>query len=157
MNQKIKAMSGMAAQETYNKLILTEFIQIARQKLEQKDFPSDINELYRINFDRIINDLKNKSQPPGFYQFHEDKFLKDFGISRMFLIPAGAQKIHPTRLKLGFLFRHDIGQFIKGCIMIVFELKGYQPIFDMHTDSHDPNLMAEFNSEGWKRFYWRTA
>jgi hypothetical protein len=27
----------------------------------------------------------------------------------------------------------------------------------MHTDSNDPELMSDFNPEGWERFYRRTA
>lgn len=157
MSEQIKAMSNSRAQETYHKLMLVELIRIARDRLEQKRFPADVNALYQMNFTRIIKDLKTGKQPSGFYQFQEDKFLKDFGICRMFLIPAGAQKIHPTRMKFGFLFKRGIGQFFKGVSLILFQLNGYQPIFDMHTDSHDPDLMADFNPEGWKRFYWRTA
>ncbi len=61
------------------------------------------------------------------------------------MIPAGAQKINKSRIPLKILYRQGATQFIKAILFIVFELKGVQPLFGMHTDSHDPDLMAECN------------
>jgi len=142
--------------ETYHKLILIELICLAKAKIENKNLHEDINCLYTANFNRILKQMETVNEP-GFYLYSHDKFFKDLGICSFFLIPAGAQKIHLDTLPYYFLYKKGIRQFFKGICLLLFELKGIRPLFQMHTDSNDSDLMADFNSTGWENFYIRTA
>ena len=159
-------LSNEQTLETYHKLILLELILDAKEKVKRKNFPDDVKNLYYINFKRIIKQIESKNEP-GFYLYTNGKFLKDFGICNLHIIPAGAQKINLKALPYRLLFnrllfkkllsKEGVNQFIKGILLVFFELKGLKPLLELHTDSHDPDLMADFNPEGWKRFYKRTA
>jgi hypothetical protein len=141
----------------YQKLLLITLIQNSMQSDCISDFPEDIKSFYLMNFDRIFSDVENNRNEDKFYLFSNDKFIKDLGVCSLRIIPSGAQKINLTSLPKGFLLKAGLNQLLHGLFFIIFELRGLSPIFDMHTDSHDPVLMNEFNPEGWRRFYIRVA
>lgn len=143
--------------ESYHKLILIILIIKAKDKIDSMKLPEDIKNLYSINFNRIINNIERNVFAPGFYMYPQDKFFKELGVCSLKIIPAGAQKINISSLPISFLFKGGIIQFLKGILFIFFKLGGFKPIYDMHTDSHDPNLLAEWNYKGWVRFYIRIA
>ena len=60
------------------------------------------------------------------------------------------------RLTLRFLAKIGLKQFIK-TIYLYSKWGGIKPFFDYHTDSHDPDLMAEFNINGWRITFKRFA
>jgi len=141
--------------ELYHKLILLTLILKAKDKLVNKKLPYDINTLYEMNFKRIIHSIGNNSS--GSFIYPQDNFLKDLAICTLKMIPAGAQKIHLDVISKRFLFKNGLKQFIECVIFIYFELGGFRPLYNMHTDAHDQDLLEEFNANGWKRFYLRVA
>jgi len=143
--------------EIYQKLVLVTLISRARRQLASKVSPGEIKELYESNFRRIIREIETNMNPSGFYRYPEDKFFKELGVCNLRMIPTGARKIHLGGLARRFLFKKGPKQFFQGIIFIVFELKGTKPLYEMHTDSHDPDLMADFNYEGFTRAYMRIA
>jgi len=141
--------------ELYHKLILITLILKAKDKLDSKRLPEDINILYGSNFERIVKDFE--SNAPGFYKYPNDKFFKDLAICTLRMIPIGALKMHLNAIPKKILFKKGWGQFIRDIVFVLFEPGGFKPLYQMHIDSHDPDLTAQYNYEGRRRAYIRVA
>jgi hypothetical protein len=119
--------------------------------------PPEVRVYYEINFQRIVDDIEGGIHPQGFYRYPNDKFLKDLGVCSLCLIPVGSQKLDLSRLPLAFLFKNGPVQLAARLKFVCLELGGMSPLYNQHTDSHDPHLMSFFNPEGWRRTYVRFA
>jgi hypothetical protein len=137
--------------QDYHRLLLLRLIQRAPTRLERIELTDEVRGMFERNLERIVNAIESDSEPAS-YTYAEDRFRKQLGVCNLTLIPAGAQKIHLDTLPRTLLVKHPLGS-----ARLVAELGGVQPIYQMHTDSNDPELMADFNPEGWARFYRRTA
>ena len=142
--------------ESFHKLILLSLICENCEKIYNNNLPEEVQSFYLINFERISEEIEIDSYKRP-YLYSNDKFCKDLAVCSMRMIPAGAQKIHLTSLSRRFIIRKGARQFFKAMAFILLELKGFQPLFGMHTDSNDPHLMSDFNEEGWIKFYKRVA
>jgi hypothetical protein len=156
-SQSIVDAYDQNALESYHKLVLINLIFQAEDRLKQKKIPEDIIRLFIGNFNSIIKRIESKHVRQGFYLFSNDKFCKDFAVCRLSMIPAGQQKIHLDGIARRFLFQNGVKQFVEFSAFILLELGGFKPLYQMHTDSYDRDLLAEFNFEGTKRFYLRVA
>ena len=143
--------------ELYNKCLLLDLMGKALDKLDHLHVTDEVKGFYVLNFQRIAREIENNENPAGFYMYPDDKFLKELGVCSLRLIPAGVQKISLSSLPVNFLFKDVRSQFIEALKFLIFDLKGVNPLYSMHTDSHDPHLMAEFNAQGWKVFLLRCA
>lgn len=143
--------------ELYNKCLLLELAAKAMDRLDSLNLPEEIRGLYLMNFERIVSEIGKNGNPAGFYMYPDDKFFKELGICSLRMIPAGVQKISLSPLPVRFLFKEIKSQFIEALKFVVFDLKGLSLFYCMHTDSHDPHLMSEFNAEGWRLFLLRCA
>lgn len=143
--------------ELYHRGLLLALIDKALDSLNMLHLPDDINRYYHLSFERIAQDLEKNTHEPGFYLYPNDKFFKELGVCSLRLIPAGAQKISLSSLPAEFIFRNGMSQFMEGVLYVLSELKGFKPLYNMHTDSHDPFLMSEFNEKGWRNFLIRAA
>jgi hypothetical protein len=142
--------------ELYHQLALVELI--SRGPVEKQDLPDAIKQLYLKNHVRILDSIASRSEGRGFYLYPNDKFFKDLAICTGKMIPIGARKLVTSALTPGFVFRQGLAQFIGGLRFMLFELGGIRPrLYQMHTDSHDPDAMAEFNPDGWVRSYLNVA
>jgi hypothetical protein len=148
--------SGGQILELYHQLILLNLILIARNKIEKKDYPQDIKNLYNSNFERIMKEIESRGQI-GSYNYAHDKFRKNLAVCSLRMIPAGAQKINLSGISRRFIFKKVFAQLIRGITFILFELGGSGPLFEMHTDSNDAELMADFNEDGWIKYYKRVS
>jgi hypothetical protein len=150
--------AGNVILTTYLKLLLLQLISISRPKVDTSNLPIQIKRLYAQNFSRIEEDIVLDRQPMEHYTPRSDKFLKDLSISNLLLIPAGAQKVHKDIIPFRDLIRKQrIGETIQTISFIMRRIGFDSPVLRMHTDSHDPDLMAEFSPEGWTRFYSNAA
>ena len=140
----------------YHQLLLLELIAHQKARIATSGLPASIKCWYARNFKRIADDAANDRQPPGFYHFRNDKYLKDLGVCNGRIIPAGAQKLNRYNLPLGALRHGGIGQLVAAALCVV-RMGGLGPVYDMHTDSHDPELMSEFSPQGWRDFYRNVA
>ena len=156
-SRSIMDIYGQNTLESYHKLVIVNLILQAEDRLRQKKMPEDIIRLFIKNFNSIIKRIESRYTRQGFYLFSNDKFCKDFAVCRLSMIPAGQQKIHLDGIARQFLFKNGVKQFLQFSAFIFFELGGFKPLYQMHTDSHDRDLLAEFNFEGTKRFYLRVA
>ncbi len=141
----------------YHKLLLVNLLLDAEVKINNnKKLTPYIKNLYFKNFTRIISNMES-DQDVDNYLYPNDKFHKILSICSLRLLPLGAQKINIQGFSRQFLFKKGIGQLIKGIFYILFDLKGSTPLYEMHTDSNDPDLMSKFNEKGWIDFYKRVA
>ena len=147
---------GSNALSNYNKLLLLTLIVSANKNVKWTQFSNDIQHLYLLNFKRIISQIENNSSD-NYYSYGNDKFCKDIAICCLRMIPTGSRKIHLNGIPKTFLFKGKIHHIFSKVLFVLFNLKGLKPLYEMHTDSHDPDLMAEFNLEGFIRSYKRIA
>ncbi|MCP4348219.1 MAG: hypothetical protein GY795_22180 [Desulfobacterales bacterium] len=152
----IRKKYGEPLLENFHKLLLLQLILKNSDKIQTAGLPEEIISLYKINFNRIAEEIE-KNNYNGSYLYSNDKFCKDIAVCSMRLIPVGARKIHISGLSRRFLLKGGIPQFLKGLAYILFELKGIKPMFQMHTDSKDPDLLKNFNEDGWEKSYLRIA
>lgn len=143
--------------ELYHKVMLLDLISRNMTTLEKENLPESIKLLYQQNFQRIIDNIESNSETPGFYLHQNDKYLKDWGVCTKWIIPVGATKINIDSISKKFLLKKDIWQFIRGLFYIFFTLGGFKPLYVMHTDSHDPASIGDFNQEGFNRLFLRVA
>ena len=147
---------GQPLSSEYHKLLLLELIAHHEWRIATSELPASIKSWYARNFKRITEDAADDRQPPDFYHFRNDKYLKDLGVCTGRIIPAGAQKLNRYNLPLGALRRAGFGQ-LAAAALCVARMGGLGPVYDMHTDSHDPELMSEFSPQGWRQFYQNVA
>ncbi|MCP4150477.1 MAG: hypothetical protein GY757_22205 [bacterium] len=155
--KKIIRFSSEKTLETYHRLVLAVLIVSAQNHPKLKNLPDEFQQLFQFNFKRIVKKLESRRAKAGYYLYTEDKFDKDLGVCRLNIIPAGAQKVYPCRMSRRFLLKGGLKQFVQGSKMVLLETGGFEPIYKMHTDSRDKDLMKEFNPEGWLNFFKRVA
>jgi len=145
--------------ELYHRILLLKLIVKNYSKVKKLKVPEDVKEIYFRNFIRIVQNIniKEKSAEEGFYLYPNDKFFKDLGVCTLRIIPAGVIKMHLFKFPKSVIFRGGIRQFFKGLYVILFQLRGTKPIFEMHADSHDPEAIGDWSYEGWVCFYRRAA
>lgn len=143
--------------ELYNKCLLLGLMEKALDRLDGLKITEEIKGFYMMNFERILREIEINENPAGFYMYPDDKFLKELGVCSLRMIPAGAQKISLSPLPVNFLFKDVRAQFIEALKFVLFDLKGVNLFYSIHTDSHDPHLMSEFNPQGWRVFLLRCA
>ena len=153
----IEKRFGADTSSHYNKLLLLTLIIAANKNVKWTQFNNDIIRLYLLNFKRIISQIVDNSYDDDYYNRGNDKFCKDLAVSCLRMIPVGSRKIHLYGIPKTFLFKGKIHHIFNRVLFILFNLKGFKPLYEMHTDSHDPDLMAEFNPEGFIRSYKRIA
>lgn len=148
---------GSAASSAYHELLLLALIQSRAAAVASSPSLTDtIKGWYLKNYTRIIEAAAAQRPLPEFYHHSVDAYLKDLGVCSGRIIPAGVQKLNRYDLPVRGLRRERPGRILTGLGCVV-RMGGRGPVFDMHTDSHDPDLMAEFTPEGWRRFYLTVA
>lgn len=60
---------------------------------------SVIDAVRKFLFDKIrkkYKKIETNADPPGYYKYPQDKFLKDLGVCSLRMIPTDVRKIHLT-------------------------------------------------------------
>ena len=114
--------------------------------------PKSVRDLFPGHFERILAQIESDPDPAS---FEGEDFLKDLGLCRTTLLPAGAQVINesPT-LSRSLVYRSGVAQFARFTALLLFVTRGSGPFYQFHT--HSRNL-EDFNEEGWERCYLRVA
>lgn len=148
---------GPELSKAYHQLVLLELIAHHEGPVQADPaLPPVIKSWYARTFARIVDDIVQDRHEAGFYDLHNDKFQKDLGVAHRRIVPAGVQKLNRYTFPLGALKRAGIGSIVRTGLQLL-RAGGLGPMYDMHTDSHDPALLAEFNPEGWRRFHMNAA
>jgi hypothetical protein len=150
--KKIVYSFGQTYLEEFHKIILLQLILENLEEICNKDLPNGVKSLYLLNFERIAKEIETDSYL-GPFLYLNDKFCKDIALCSLRMIPVGARKIHLSALSKSFLFKNGVQQFLEGLSYVLFDVKGFSPLYIMHTDSKDPNLVRELNEEGWINSY----
>jgi len=150
--ESISACGGETTLELYHKFLLITLIERAPERITRKKIPDSIRALYSEAFGRIISELATNHQ--GFYLYRNDLFLKDLGICRLRLIPAGARLVHESGIPRRLLFCDGLSQFARGLWFFLSKTRGFKPLYEIHVD---PRSLGEFNPEGHDRFFLRMA
>lgn len=122
---------------------------LGRQDARLARLPTRIQALVVEQNQRIIRNISE--QPYGFYDPTKDMFLKDFGLARLTLIPAGTQLADLTRGPgKRFAAKGGWRQFSHFSHLLFRRPLGLSPLFEIHT--HD-QLLGDFNESSRERCY----
>lgn len=154
---EIKKEYGSINLERYNQLVLVTLIQMVRYHKYFQKLPKEVTHLIEFNLNKILKKVEGNQDGTGYYLNGNDKFQKDLSICLLRMIPLGAQKVTLGKLSRGFLMKGGLNQFISGIRTVLLDTGGFAPIYHMHMDSRDRDLLKEFNLNGWVRFYKRLA
>jgi len=150
--------AGAGALEAYHKLVLLALIIQAPDRLKTRQLTDEISALYEINFTRIIHQIEINGEPPGFYQYSDDGFLKDISLCNLRLIPVGGQKTDLIHFPLKVIYTEGKSGFVK-CLRLVraefglfdgkFPFKDFYPtpkkiLRDFNALAHLPFVFAGF-------------
>ena len=106
------------------------------------------NEIIRIREEISTNKVE-------FYSVDNDLYLKDLGISRLKLIPFGAELADlSSGVPRSIIFKGGAKQFFLSSYYFLFHFKGFKPYLQLHLD---PRNLNEFTPEGWEKTYFRLA
>lgn len=135
---------------SYHALVLVELMSRSIATIDDLGLDPDVEQICLRNFWRILGNIQEGAI--DYMDFPKDQFDKDLSAASMRLICMGAQKVHEVRLALGIAKRHPWA-YARGLVAT------WQTgtLYEMHTDSNDPDLMADFNEQGWTSFYLRVA
>ncbi len=149
--------------------IIAIYIQNFKRITAQIKESSNLSGLYLYPNDSFAKDLavSNLRMIPAGAQklnlaFFPKKVMLQEGTKQFFdvlslaLFKTGGVKYSSKRPR-GSMQRTGLSKFFKEKSLLFFDILGFRPFFDMHTDTHDPDLMSDFNAEGWIRFYKRCA
>lgn len=154
---EIEKEYGSRTLERYNQLILVTLIHSVTYHTYFRELPEEVKYLIEFNLNKILKKVEGDQDGTGYYLNGNDKFQKDLSICLLKMIPLGAQKVTLGKLSRGFLMKGGLNQFISGISTVLFGTGGFAPIYHMHMDSRDRELVKEFNLNGWIRFYKRLA
>ncbi len=151
--------AGMAARygpqraEEFARAVLRRAIEGRRYMRRLVRLPASVRYLAMEQHERIIRNLTDK--PYGFYEPSKDMFLKDLGLARLTLVPAGAQLVDLTRgPSKRLMLSADSSQVLRFLRLYLRLPLGLAPLFEIHT--HD-EMLGDFNEPGWERCYARIA
>ena len=138
----------------YHKLVLVKLICDAETNYKEKIISDD---LIKINFNYFFKIITRIGSEEGlanskYYQFKNDKFIKDLGICRFSLILAGPVLLDAGWFPLKYLLKKGIMPFIKA-IIVILKYNCLLPVLKMHTHISNTVVMSNFSEEGWLDFY----
>ena len=138
----------------YHKMILLHLIRDANIRLQNNYMPDRLVSIYNKYFERLIARFDSESPvaTANYYQFSNDKFIKDVGVCRFSLLLAGPVLLDEGCIPLKYLFRKSIKAFLRG-LGIIIKYNSLVPILKMHTHITNPVVMSNFTEEGWINFY----
>lgn len=151
--QDIVLQSNQTILELYHMLLLSKLIIKSSESDKVTKYPEKIRNLIERDLSKIIHKIDRYSKCTGHYLYENDKFYKDLAICQVKMIPLGAEKVSIGRLSRVFPFKGGIKQFLLGAKIVSFNMKGFEPVFHIHMDTKDTDLLKEFNPQGWYNFY----
>jgi hypothetical protein len=144
-NRENKQLIGI-----YYNLLLVSCIHKSKLKIETLHYSPEILREYEIRFNRIIKKISTQTDDYDYQPLKDDKYLKNLALCRLHFIPVGAQYIETGKMSRMFMFLQGFPQFIKG-VYIIARLGGFSPYYKLTTNQLDPELIANFNKDGWDK------
>jgi hypothetical protein len=138
--------------ESFQNLILLRLIERFEKRNRSNTYPDSIRECFGNSFRRIIESIAD----PEFilYRTENDILLKDLGLCREKIFPAGARVVAPdSGFHRSLMFRKGISQAY-GVIRLLLESGGNTHWYRTHTHLSE---LDEFNPKGWNDCCLRLA
>jgi hypothetical protein len=134
---------GGHALATLHKLVLARLISQFEVRVAGKNLSPGILALYRQEHDRVIGEMN--SNPTEFYSLANDVFLKDLGLARTLLIPAGVEFVQlAPGVPRSVIFNAGFRQFFSSLYFFFGHLGGFGPFYEIHMD---PRRRKEFSPD----------
>lgn len=144
---------GEQSLEVYNRKTMLALIESFEARAAGRDYTTSVVDQFQLNFLRIKEQIQ--SADIGAYLHTSDTFLKDFGLCRQKLFPAGAQVVEEhSAYPRSIVIHGGIKQFFKFLYFFFFVARGFKPFYQIHTHV---STLEDFNPEGWDRCYVRLA
>ncbi|WP_417316751.1 hypothetical protein [Emcibacter sp.] len=135
----------------FHRLLMSRLLETFRMDRLFLKAPASLTCLYEAEFDRIRRTLREEAFSCG---WDNDIFVKDVAITTGRLIPAGPGLLQVSGVPRRLLVRKGPGQFFGLVSMLLFGLKGREPLLTVHM--HMANV-KQFTPEGWEEFYRITS
>ncbi len=153
IHYNVKNDFSHSAAINYHRLFLLKYIEQSLNELNLGNFPPTVVQNFENHFERIYKRINTNNVTTDWIDFTQDKFCKEFSIIRLQAIPVGPQFITINQLSLSMVKNQGILLFIKSMVSTLFLVRGYKPIYELHTNQIDPFLMSHFNPNGWKTLF----
>lgn len=143
---------GESGFEAYQKTTLLRLIGKFGATNANSRYSETIRERFAISFRRIVNSIAD----PEFamYRSQTDIMLKDLGLCRQKIFPAGAQVVEPdSGFHRALVFRSGIPQAYQFAQLLLAS-GGNRHWYQIHTHLSE---LEDFNPDGWNRCYLRLA
>ena len=143
---------GESGFEAYQKVTLLHLIGKFGATNAKNRYSETIRERFAISFRRIANSIAD----PEFalYRSRTDIMLKDLGLCRQKIFPAGAQVVEPdSGFHRALVFRGGIPQAYEFAQLLLAS-GGNRHWYQIHTHLSE---LEDFNPDGWNRCYLRLA
>jgi hypothetical protein len=134
---------GVQTLEPLHKVVLARLVCQFETRANGKKFPPLVIELFRREHARILAELSTNA--PGFYSLSNDLFLKDLGLARTLLIPAGVEFVQlAAGVPRSVTWKGGFRQFASAIPFFIGRLRGFGPFFEIHMD---PRRRKELSPE----------
>ena len=121
--------------------------------VNQMALPASILSLYPAAIERLASFLKSLCSEP--YDSSIDFFRKDIRFILGLSVPCGAQVVDMnSRFRMRTVLLSFLRSRDSSALLRYFLVKGYQPWFQIHTESR---YLEDFTKQGWERCYLRVA
>lgn len=130
-------------------LILVELIREFDTRYHQAALPESLLPYYRENISRILSRATQSGVWTG--SSHDDIFLKDLGILRMWLIPCASHLVfRNSGVPRSLVLRQRPDALIRALAFFALRAGGFSPFLENHVH---PQMLVHFNPEGRQRCY----
>lgn len=130
-------------------LVLIALVREFDQRFSKAALPESLLPYYRENIGRI---LQRAILPEAWARSsHDDIFLKDLGILRMWLIPCASHLVfRNSGVPRSLILRQRPTHLIRALAFFGLRAGGFAPFLENHVH---PQMLAHFNAEGRERCY----
>lgn len=144
--EKFKDIStsfGKNVLSKYHKLALCCFLKNTLSRLSTDSIPKSIKDIYFQWIKRVISEIRGDDDT--IYDHEKDLFLKDLGVCRMKIFPAGALIVETSGISRKFFITGGFKQFFNACLFFFSKMRGFSPFYQTHMDMR---WLHEFNPVG---------
>ena len=148
----VRAEFGESGFDAFQRVVMLRLIQDFEARATDKRYTADIRECFSCSFRRIVQAISDEGY--DHYRSRNDLLLKDLGLCRQKIFPAGAQVVDPdSAFHRSLLLRGGLAQAFSFARLLV-STKGHEHWYQIHTHLSE---LVDFNPEGWDECYLRLA
>ncbi len=143
---------GAAGFDAFQRLTMLRLIESFEQRCAPRRYSKSVLDRFSISFGRIVNSVSDQTFER--YRNVNDILLKDLGLCRQKIFPAGAQVVEPdSTFHRSLLYRGGLKQALRFAGLLLSS-GGHSHWYQIHTHLSE---LEDFNPEGWDDCYVRIA